>query len=80
MVSREIVTSGKWTLIIGEYLQIFTLDHLPALEEALTRLWDQDPIMLGYLNAYIGQYKDPRSQQFADLLMEFGLVDLIHHF
>ena len=36
--------------------------------------------MLGDLNANIVQYQNPRSQQVADLLMEFGLVDLLHHF
>ena len=36
--------------------------------------------MLGDLNADIGQYQNLRIQQVADLLMEFGLVDLLNHF
>ena len=36
--------------------------------------------MLGDLNADIGQSQKPLSQQVADILMEFGLVDLLHYF
>ena len=65
---------------IGAYLPPSTLDNLPDLEENLARIWDQYPIVLGYLDAIIGQYQNPHIQQVADLLMEFGLVDLLHHF
>ena len=36
--------------------------------------------MLGDLNANIGQNQNPCSHLVADLLMEFGLADLLHHF
>ena len=36
--------------------------------------------MLGYLNDKIVQYQNPRSKQVADILMDFGLVHLLHHF
>ena len=39
-----------------------------------------DPIVLGDLNANIGQVHNPHSQQVADMLMYFKLVDLLHHF
>ena len=50
------------------------------MEEALTRFQDQYTIVLGDLNADIGQYQNPHSHQVADLLMNFGLVDLLNHF
>ena len=54
------------------------MDHLPDLAEYLNHLQDQNPIVLGDLNADIQSQKS-RSQQVADLLMEFGLVDHRHH-
>ena len=56
----------------------YTLEHLLYLVEALKHFWDQNPIVLGELNANT-QYQNPRNQQVAELLMEFGLVDLRHH-
>ena len=50
------------------------------MEEDLTRLQEEDPIVFGVLNATIRLAQNPRSQQVADLLMEFSLVDLLHHF
>ena len=49
------------------------------LEEALTRFQDQYPIVLRNRNADI-QSQNPHSHQFAYLLMEFGMMDLIIHF
>ena len=46
--------------------------------DSLTRFRDQKPIVLGDLNADI-QAQNPRSNQVADLLMEFGMVVLYHH-
>ena len=40
----------------------------------------QYPIVLGGFNDDILQTQNPHSQHVADLLMEFGLVDLFHHF
>ena len=47
MVSYEVATNIKRTLIIGAYLPPSTLEHSPELQEALTRLRDQDTILLG---------------------------------
>ena len=57
---------------------MYTLEHLPDLEGALTRFRDQEPILLGELNVEI-QSQNPRSHQVADIMMEFRLVDLCHH-
>ena len=61
-------------MIIGVYLPPSTLKQLPEFEEALTSFWYQDPIVLGYLST------KPNSQQVADLLMELGMMDFLHHF
>ena len=80
MVTCKIVAGGKRTPLIGTYLPPSTLEHLPYLEDILTLLWYQEPILSGELNADIGQAQNPCSQHIEDLLMKFGLVDLIHHF
>ena len=79
-MSCEVVTDRKLTPLIGAYLPPSTLNHLPDLEEGPTRFRDQDTILLGDLNAGIVQAHNLRIQQVADLLMESGLMDLIHHF
>ena len=59
----------------------YNLEHLPHLEDALSRFRDQDPIVLRNLNANIGQSQNPHSQHVADLLMECRMVDPPpHHF
>ena len=80
MLISEVVTGRKRTPLIGTYLPPSTLEHLPDLEEAMTRFWDQYPIVLGYLNSNTGQSQNPLSQQVSDLLMQFELMDLLHHF
>ena len=50
------------------------------MEEALTSFQDQDLIVIWYISAYIRKSQNPRIQQVADLLMELGLIDLLHHF
>ena len=80
VVSCKVVSGRKWTPLIGMYFYPSTLEHLLHLEEALTRFCDHNPIVLGYLKAEIGQAQNPRSQQVANLLMEFVLVDISHHF
>ena len=77
MVRCRVVT-GKQTLLIGAYPPTSTLEHLPDLAEALTHFRDQNIIVLGDLNTDTQSY-NPLSQQVAELLMEFGLVDLQHH-
>ena len=37
VMSCEVVSGGKRTLFVGAYLPLSTLQHLPDLEEALTR-------------------------------------------
>ena len=80
VVSYKVVTGRKRTLLIGAYLPHYNLEIFPDLEEALKRFRDQDLIVLGDPNVEIGQAQNFHSQQVADLLMEFGLMDLLHHF
>ena len=79
VVSYEVVSTGKRTPLVGSYAPPSTLEHLPDIEEDLSRFRYQYPIVLGDLNTYIGQAQNPRSQQFADMLMDFSLVELIRH-
>ena len=46
----------------------------------MAHLRDQDSIVLGDINPNIGQIQNSLSQQVADLLMDFGLMDLLRHF
>ena len=39
-----------------------------------------DPIVLKDLNVDLNKARSPRSQQVVDLLMEYGLIDLVRHF
>ena len=55
MVSCEVVAGSKRTPLTGAYLPPSRLEHLPDLEEALTRFQYQYPIMLGDLNVNICQ-------------------------
>ena len=80
VVIYNIVTGSKQTPLVIEYLPPSTLDYLPDLEKSLTQFQDQDPIVLGDLKSNIGQAQNLRSLQIADLLIDFELVDLLHHF
>ena len=40
----------------------------------------QDPIMLVYLNMDLDESKKTRSRLVADLMTEFGIINLMHHF
>ena len=62
MVSCDVSTGIKRTPLVGAYLPSSTLEHLPDLEEVLTRFKDQDPVVLGDLNNDIGQSQNPRIQ------------------
>ena len=79
VVNCEVVTVNKWNPLLGAYLPPSTLEHLPDLEEVLTRFWDQYPIVLGELNADIGHSQNPLSQHVADLMMYFGTVHFLTH-
>ena len=78
VVSCEIVTGLTRTPLVGVCLPPLTLEHLTYLEEALQRF--RDPIFLGDLNVNLDEARSPRSQQVADLLTEYGLIDLVLHF
>ena len=78
VVSCLIVTELKRTPLVGAYLPQLTLDHLPDLEEALKRF--RDPIVLGDLNVDLDEARILQSQRVSDLLVENGLIDLVHHF
>ena len=78
MVSREIVTGLTRTPLFGAYLLPSILEHLPYLEEALQRF--RDTIALGDQNVDLNKARSLRSQLVADLLTEYGLIDLVRHF
>ena len=48
MVRCDIITGLTRTPLVGAYLPLLTLEHLPDLDEALKRF--RDPIVLGDLN------------------------------
>ena len=56
------------------------LEHLPDFKEAMQRFKVLEPIVLGYINVDIDNAQNSRSQQVVDLLMEFGLTDLVQNF
>ena len=68
------------TLVVGSYLLQSTPAHLPNLEEALVRFQGQYPIVLVDINVDLDYVQNPRRQLAADLLKEFGLIYLMHHF
>ena len=78
VVSCKFVTRITQTPLVGAYLPPSTLEHLPDLEEALKRF--KDPITLGDLNMDLDKARILWSQQMADLLSEYSLTDLVHHF
>ena len=67
LVSCELVTGHIITPLVGAYISLSTLKHLPFLEEALKRF--KDPIVLGYLNVDLNKARSLRRQQVAALLM-----------
>ena len=80
VVICEVITGVKKTPLISAYLPPSTLERLPDLEEALKLFRDQYPIVLGDHNSNIGQAQNPRIQQDANFLVDFRLMDLLHHF
>ena len=60
--------AGKRTHLIITYPPPYTLEHLLYLVEALKHFWDQNPIVLGELNANT-QSQNSRNQQVSELLM-----------
>ena len=61
------------------YLPPSKVEHLPDFEEALQRFKVRDPIFLADLNVDLDDAWSSRSQRVADLLTEFGLIDLVRH-
>ena len=78
VVSCETVTGNTQTPLVVLYLPLLTLEKLPDLEEALQRF--RDPIVLRDLNVDLDKARSPQSQQVADLLAKYGLIDLVRHF
>ena len=78
VVSCYLVTGLIRTPLIGAYLPPSTLEHIPDLEEALKRF--KDPIILWDLNMDLNEARSLWSQRFAELLLEYGLIDLVCHF
>ena len=79
MVSCEVVTNKKRSSVIGVNHSPSTLEHVPDLEEDLNHFWYKDTMFLGELRANINQAQNPRRHQVADLLIKFGLIDLLHY-
>ena len=82
VVSCKVVTftNIKRTPVIGSYLPPYTLEHLPDLEEALVLFQEHNTIVLREIIANIGQGHNLRTHQVSDLIMYFGLIDLLLHF
>ena len=78
VVSCEIVTGITWILLVRAYLPPSMLEHLPKLEEAIQ--YFKDPIFLGYLNMDLDEARSLRSQRVSDILVDYGLIDLVRHF
>ena len=80
MVSCEIVTGYTWTPLVGIYRLPSMLEHIPYLEEALQRCKVLDPIVLGDLYVELDDARSSRSQNMAEILIEFGIIDLVWYF
>ena len=64
----EVSRGTSRTPIIGAYVPLTTLTHLPDLEESLERFRVKYPILLGYFNVYLDESQKPISQLVVDLL------------
>ena len=76
MVSCQLILGLIRTPLVGGYLLSSTIEHLPDLEEALKRF--KDPILHGDLNMDLYMARIRCIQQVADLLAEYGLIDLVY--
>ena len=56
-----------------------TLEHLPEFKEALHRFKGMDPIIFGNLHVDLDNDQILRSQRMAELLTEYGIIDLVRH-
>ena len=80
LVSYKIISGTQRTPLIGIYLTLTTLDHIPDLEEALNHFLGIHPKILGDLKTDVVRMGNPRYQQVSNFLVYFGLVDLLCHF
>ena len=77
MVNCAIVTGHTWTPLVSTYLSPSTMEHLPYSEEKLQKFKGLGPIVLGVFNVNLDDSQRSRSQRMANLLTEFGLIDLV---
>ena len=77
VVSYKVVIN-KRTPLSRSYLPPSTLEHLLNLLEDIKIYRNHNIIVLGDLNTDI-KAQNPDSQQVAEMLRKFGLVDLRHH-
>ena len=63
LVSYKIVTGPTQTPLVGMYLPLSTLEHLPDVKEALQRFRGQYPIVRGNLNVDLDNARSSRSQR-----------------
>ena len=80
MVIGKVVTGMSRTPIVVKYLLLSTLANLSNIEEALVRFRGQEPIVLVDINKGLDEAQNPCSQIVANLLTEFVLINLIHHY
>ena len=78
MVICELVTGLIRTPLVDAYLPLSTLNHMPDLEEALKRF--KEPILLEDLSMDLVKVRSLQIQRVAELLTEYGLIDLVRHF
>ena len=78
MIICEIFPGLTQTPLIGAYLPLSTLEHLPDLDEDLQLF--RDPNLLGGLKVDLNEAIIPWIQRVADLLTEYGLIDLVPNF
>ena len=80
MMSCEIMSGGKRTALIGVYLPLSPLGHLPDLNESLNRLPGRDSIIIRDLNAVIRRLQNLQNQQVTYLLEYFVLANIFSNF
>ena len=78
VVICELVTGLIRTPLVDAYLPLSTLNHMPDLEEALKRF--KEPILLEDLSMDLVKVRSLQIQRVAELLTEYGLIDLVRHF
>ena len=66
--------------IILVYLPQTTLANLLDLKEALERFRGKEPILMVYPNMYLDEAQNLLSHIVSNILMEFSLINLMHHF